>query len=304
MVYNFSRRTNSAPRAGAAAVFLFCDCLDGDVFMGKKIKIGILLVGIAAIVFLSVRFFILFIPQKAKPIDPEQGLAYLTSLEAEDLSSREAAVAERQSEAPQTALPTEQGTSDLTQAPTQPHHVIEDGNFRKAFGDIVIAGDSLVKAIWEYNILDADQVIAEIGAGVGYLYDTLDAIVAQAPAYLILHYGENELDVPENADGFIARYAEAVRTLQQRLPQTVIFVDSIFPVEDFACESEPYLRYVSFYNEKLRQMATDLGVTYLDFTALWQTFDKDYYDGDGIHPTKSFYTEQYLPYLISEVNKK
>ena len=123
--------------------------------MGKKIKIGILLVGIAAIVFLSVRFFILFIPQKAKPIDPEQGLAYLTSLEAEDLSSREAAVAERQSEAPQTALPTEQGTSDLTQAPTQPHHVIEDGNFRKAFGDIVIAGDS------QHSLIDLmDRVMA------------------------------------------------------------------------------------------------------------------------------------------------
>ena len=161
-----------------------------------------------------------------------------------------------------------------------------------------------MKAIWEYNILDADQVIAEIGAGVGYLYDTLDAIVAQAPAYLVLHYGENELDVPDNADGFIARYADAIRSLQQRLPGTVIFVDSIFPVEDFACESEPYLRYVSFYNEKLRQMAAELGVTYLDFTALWQTFDKDYYDGDGIHPTRAFYTEQYLPYLISEVNKK
>ena len=300
--------------------------------MQKKTRVVmILLCGVFSLLLLSsVRFSALLWPQEPTGIDPEPGLSYLAALDGENVREKEASIRRKRAEkdtagavptdadasrtsaaarssaddasaAASAAASAETGTTAAPKQPLPPLPAPEGGDFRRAFRDVLISGDSLVKAISEYDVLDASQVIAEIGAGVGYLQDTTGQIVEDNPRYLVLHYGENEMDVPENADWFIGRYRSAIRSLQEQLPDTEIFVDSIFPVEDFACTDEPYLKYIAQYNEKLRQMAGELGVTFLDFTPLWNAFEKDYYDGDGIHPVRSFYTEQYLPYLLKEV---
>ena len=48
-------------------------------------------------------------------------------------------------------------------------------------------------------------------------------------------------------------------------------------------------------------MTEEVGVTYIDYDPLWQSISNSYYDLDGIHPVSSFYTEQFLPYLLTEV---
>ena len=279
---------------------------------GRNIKIGILILLAASVALLGGRSALSAVPQPPEPADTSEGLSYLAALEAEDVAARKAVIAakraEREKPAPQ-ATPTEATPTDATPteavpAKAAPHHVVKDGNFRRAFSDILISGDSLVKAISEFGLLDEDQVIAEVGARVSFLKEKTPEIASAAPAYLILHYGENDLDDPPRAADFVGRYADVLRGLQAALPDTVIFVDSIFPVEDFACIEEPWLKYIDEYNAALREMCAGLGVTFLDHTPLWQSFEKDYYDGDGVHPAYSYYTEQYLPYLITEVNKQ
>ena len=50
-------------------------------------------------------------------------------------------------------------------------------------------------------------------------------------------------------------------------------------------------------------MTQELGVHYIDHTPQWAAFEKNYYEGDGIHPVYSYYKEKYLPYIYTEVMK-
>lgn len=199
-------------------------------------------------------------------------------------------------------ITSEEETSDVTTSPeTTQFYEIEDGNYRAAFDDIIIAGDSLVEAIEEYGILDDDQVLAEIGAHTWHLSSVTDRIVASNPRYLILHYGENELDEEDNAVYFISRYKACIERLKEELPDTEIFVGSIFPVQEKAHYSEPYTVNIPYYNELLKEMAEELDVHFIDYDQWWETFDIDYYEPDGIHPVRSFYTDEYLPYVYNYV---
>ena len=199
-------------------------------------------------------------------------------------------------------ITSEEETSDVTASPeTTQFYEIENGNYRAAFDDIIIAGDSLVKAIEEYGILDDDQVLAEIGAHTWHLSSVTDQIVESNPRYLILHYGENELDEEENAEYFISRYKACIERLKEELPDTEIFVGSIFPVQEKAYYSEPYTVNIPYYNKLLKEMAEELDVHFIDYDPWWDTLEIDYYEPDGIHPVRSFYTDEYLPYVYNFV---
>ena len=98
-------------------------------------------------------------------------------------------------------------------------------------------------------------------------------------------------------------FAAEAAALQEKLPDTVIFVDSIFPVQPKAYKQAPGTKNVDYYNQKISEMCAELGVHYINHTPLWENYQKDYYEGDGIHPIYSYYTEQYLPYIYTEVMK-
>ena len=83
-------------------------------------------------------------------VDTAPGLAYLQAQEKADVAENE------------NALRSQQAT---TAAVAQTTSAIQDGNFRAAFRDTLICGDSLMKALTEYSILDKSQVIAEVSVG-------------------------------------------------------------------------------------------------------------------------------------------
>ncbi len=249
----------------------------------KRYKIVIVLL-IAAIGVMSIRLFIAVMPFKAESTDTKQGVDYIVSREKLNAAHEENSIREMsEDEIYEKAL--------------------AEGNFRKAFSNIVISGDSIVKAIAEYGYLDYDRVIAEIGGNTSYLMGLSDKIIKANPKYLVLHYGENEVESKEHAVSFIIQYKKCITHLKEKLPGTKIFVESIFPVTKKACTREPNLVNIAYYNTKLKKMAEELGVNYLDYTQVWKKYPKYYYDADGIHPIGIYYSEQYLPYIFAEVRK-
>ncbi|MBR0363953.1 MAG: hypothetical protein IJH58_02245 [Clostridia bacterium] len=221
-------------------------------------------------------------------VDTKPGLAYLQAQEKADVAKNE------------NALRSQQAT---TAAAAQTTSAIRDGNFRAAFRDTLICGDSLVKALTEYSILDKTQVIAEVSVGTEHLEKNMGTIVARNPQYLVLHYGENDLDHMDRATYFIKSYKECLETLQKRLPNTKIFVDSIWPVTAKANDREPLTKYILDYNKLMREMCKEVGVTYVDYDPFFASFTENYYDPDGVHPKYKFYTEQYLPFVYTEVRR-
>lgn len=256
--------------------------------------VGFLL--LLAAMILIIRLLVLFYPRPAEPVDTTAGERYLSSAEAVDIADAEDAIRRTQEVSAQEEFQTEDQAKqqEIEQA-------LADGNLDYACREILFSGDSLVKAIEEFDVLDSSRFVAEVGAGASYLSRHLDDIVAANPKYLILHYGENAIEEEDHSAAFTERYADCIRTLQQALPDTVIYVDSIFPVEEHAYRTEPYLVRIDRYNDTLFQMAEELGVRYLDFTPMFQAFDQDYYDQDGIHMIQSFYSEQYLPHIVKEI---
>ncbi len=245
-------------------------------------------------------------PVSSGEADTAEGSSYLESLENEKAADRENEIRtkreeyekeQQQKKAEQESIKASEKQAEMS----IPFAEMKEGSLELAFKDIIITGDSLVKSIWEYNVLDKSYIYAEIGAGIRYLKEISGEIIAQNPKYLVFHYGENELDGEEYAKYFISNYKQAVQDIQKALPDTEIYIDSIFPVTDKAVVNEPPLKYVDYYNKLIKQMAEELGVTYLDFDPLFASFEKNYYDADGIHPIRSFYPEQYLPFIYTEV---
>lgn len=269
--------------------------------MRKAPGIVFALVLVLAVCLMFIRLLSVVLPQEENEIDTSAGMSYLAGTEQTEIT--ESLISEMTTSVSEQTTETETvpETSEETTPETTQYYEIKDGNFRAAYDDIIIAGDSLVKAIAEYGILDDDQVIAEIGAHTRHLSSVTDQIVYSNPKYLVLHYGENELDEEANAPYFISRYKECIIRLQEELPDTEIFVGSIFPVQEKAHRSEPYTVNIPYYNELLKEMSEELGVHFIDYDPWWETFDTDYYEPDGIHPVMRFYTEQYLPYVYNVV---
>lgn len=272
--------------------------------MRKALGIVGLLIFIIAACIMFVRLADIVVPTEENGADISAGISYLAETVPDDVDM----VLTRETEERSPVLETTSASavsSDVETTVTETSETeleileIKDGNFRAAFDDIIIAGDSIVEAVSAYGILDDDQVLAEIGAHTWHLSKVTDQIVSSNPKYLILHYGENELDELDNAPYFIERYRECIETLKEELPDTVIFVDSIFPVQEKAYNNEPYTVNIPYYNELIREMAEDLDVIYIDYDPFWEALETDYYEPDGIHPVMSFYTEQYLPYVYT-----
>ena len=254
--------------------------------MQSKAKRVILLIVAAAIGLMSTRLLFTVIPQKEAKIDTSAGVSYISEHEAIKVT--------------QTTTKKEPETTGKKKKRLK----IKNNNYKAAYKDILIVGDSLVEAITEYGILDDKQVIGMIGGTTIYLSEITDKIVKKKPKAIVLHFGENELGKKSYADIFIPRYAKSIKKLKKKLPNTEIYVDSIFPVKKKAYKKEPYTKNIPYYNKRLKAMAKELGVHYIDFTPEFKSYKKDYYDADGVHPIKSFYTQQYLPYVYTEVKSK
>lgn len=245
-----------------------------------------LLIAAVVVTVMSIRLLTVLVPQRAAAIDESAGISYL--------AERETAIYTEPSPTP---VPTEETAAPVT------FYEIKDNNFKAAFKDIYFCGDSITLAMYEYEILDVYHVTAAIGVGPSHIDRNLSYIVDLHPKYLVLHYGVNVMGSESDAIPFCENYKASIEAIQEKLPDTVIFVDSIFPVQPKAYKQAPGTKNVDYYNQKISEMCAELGVHYLNHTPLWENYEKNYYEGDGIHPIYSYYKEQYLPYIYTEVMK-
>lgn len=256
--------------------------------MRKKSKNIILGLLVLVIGIFTIRLFVVLKSPKTEKVDVNNGISVLENMDSVDINKRENYVRSMQDK-----YHAEEERKKIATA-------MSSGNYKYAFKDVLISGDSMVEAISEYSILNSANIIAKVGAGIPYLNDNIGAIVSANPKILILHFGENQIGTTAQASSLINQYKKVIKTIQSKLPSTKICIDGMFPVEPVAYKHNSYLKNIDYYNNALKKMSDDVGVKFIDYTSLWKSFTKDYYDGDGMHPKYSFYTEQYLPYIAQE----
>ncbi len=258
--------------------------------MKKHCKKAVPAILAAITLILAIRLIVTIFPWAEQGYDTNKGLSYIDTLNKDSVADNEKLIRQSRDEF------TKQNNAKVAA------EKLKNGSFKAIFNDTIFCGDSLVKSIVEYNVLDSTQVIAKIGANSSFLGENSGQIANANPKYLVLHFGENELEQKEQAKYFIIRYSNAIKKIKKKLPDTEIFVDSIFPVLKKAYKLEPYTKNISYYNPLIKKMADELGVKYIDYTGLKGFFKKSNYDADGIHFVEYFYTKYYLPYVYTEVH--
>ncbi len=157
---------------------------------------------------------------------------------------------------------------------------------KERFSDAMILGDSQAAGLPDYGLLPASQIAATVGCSIEDSDIHIATAVEMNPSTVFFTYGLNDLERYENGTSFAGVYAEKINTLRAGLPDTKVFVTSIFPPSEAAIEKEPFLGKYWDFNEALQNMAMEMGITYIDCTAI---VEEQYYRPDGQHFEPEFY---------------
>lgn len=208
-------------------------------------------------------------------IDTTEGLEIIKKAESADITTIENKIA---------------GLEASASADGEDESVADTRSLKEKFDSSVIMGDSIALGFSEYGILNSSSVIAEIGARIGneeMVKEQIEKAKEMNPQMLFLCYGINDIKGSNDTmEEFLKNYKEIIDYIKEELPDTKIFVNSIFPVEDSLVEEDEELAEIEQYNEKLRAVCDKKQIAFLDNTDL---VDDRYYEEDGIHFVPDFY---------------
>lgn len=163
-------------------------------------------------------------------------------------------------------------------------------SMKEIFASSVVMGDSIALGFAEYDVLNSSSVVAEIGIKVEET-DRIKAQVAMAkemnPQVIFLCYGVNDVrDGSISVSAFLDKYKLILDYIKEEMPDTKIFVNSIFPVQQSLSAQESNLSKIEEYNAELRAVCDKKQIAFLDNTNLAES---QYYEDDGMHFVSDFY---------------
>ena len=139
----------------------------------------------------------------------------------------------------------------------------------------------------EFDVLNTSSVISKIGVELEELDEQVEQLVKVNPQVVFLTFGANDILATKGDEkAYIEQYKALIEKIQKKLPETKIFINSIFPVQKWRVEEEPLFEHIAEYNEALRAMCDKLQIAYVDNTEL--VTDR-YYEADGMHFKADFY---------------
>lgn len=241
--------------------------------MGIKKRTGeedqVLRFAVMAVIVLLISGTVIVAMKLMNPrVDSSEGVKKLAELNEADVSAVDARIQEL-----------EQAEADLA-AQWQ-----EKSASEKLEGCLIL-GDSVSQGLYQYELVDKSLVLTKDGAGV---YDPegtgISELIAQAaeaaPSKLFLAFGVLDSDGGQMAaDTFVDDYKYVVHSIREVLPDTLIYINSVYPVSRDALVTE--------HNEKLETLCREEGMIFIDNTSLVK---EEYYTDDGIQMSQDYYSE-------------
>lgn len=158
---------------------------------------------------------------------------------------------------------------------------------KEIFVNSVVMGDSITQGFVDYDILDSSSVIAQIGVHLTELSDAMNTVEAMNPQAIFLAYGMNDvLATNGDASVFKEQYAAIIDELQKKLPNSRVFVNAIFPVQESEIQNEPDYKNLDQYNAAIKELCDERQISFIDNSDIATA---DYYEPDGVHLKESFY---------------
>ncbi len=156
---------------------------------------------------------------------------------------------------------------------------------------ILMIGDSMVEGMDAYEVLYSSNTIWQRGKRIDDMSDQLEKAVTYNPSAIILSYGLNDVQLWNGrVDSFINAYNNSLENIRKALPNTTIYVCSIFPVSQEAIDRDSSFQYINLFNDRLQQLCNDKGISFIDSRYLLSNVSNPY-GPDGIHPKAFFYKE-------------
>lgn len=176
-------------------------------------------------------------------------------------------------------------------------------------GAIVFSGSSLmaqfpVNELMEEKGLQATIYNRGIGGSVTtqLLNDIDDIILALEPSKLFINIGTNDLDIisEDYIGDLMANYRKILDIVMEKLPNCEIYVLAYYPPAEGSNFQPPAgkrlrtLDDVQEANRRVKAMAEELGLTFIDLTSVVAKengYMKDEYSSDGIHMVREAYVQ-------------
>lgn len=227
------------------------------------IVLGVCAAAVLLLIIFLVRGVTKIIGGKA---DTSEGLKYIQQEEAGEISKIEEKI----------SLLEQQDSSEN-----------DERSIKEKFDGAVILGDSIAEGFEEYDVLNASSVVAKIGVHLNELDDQIEQVKELSPRILFLSLGMNDVaSANGDADAFVKSYKAVVEQIQSEVPDTHIFVNAVFPVQQKVIDEEAAYENIPEYNEALKKMCESMQIGYIDNSEI---VEETYYEEDGIHFKASFY---------------
>ena len=177
----------------------------------KHVIIGVGAVAVLAAVTLIAEGISYF---SAETVDTKEGLAIIKVTEKENVKDIEKKINKLDTK---DKLESQEASGEI--------------NYKSLFSSSVVMGDSISEAFTEYDLLNASSVVAKIGVELDELDDQIKTVADINPQVIFLSYGMNDVIATNgDTDLFIKEYKAVIDQLRKKLPDTTLYVNSIFPV--------------------------------------------------------------------------
>ncbi len=208
-------------------------------------------------------------PERTEKADTKKGAAVLQELEQADISQIEGKILE------------------LERSEMETNPELYSQSMKVRFSNALILGDSITEGFIEYDFLRESSVIAALGMKVTDVTEKLDTVRTLNPQVIFLSYGMNDIAVTGgDANAFKENYRGVVRDIREILPQTAVYINSVFPVQQIKIDESPEYAALDAFNQALRELCEEEGILFIDNTGI---IKDEYYEPDGVHLRPEIY---------------
>ncbi len=188
------------------------------------------------------------------------------------------------------------------------------------FDDAVMVGDSITYGMASYGYLTFDHVFAKIGLHQGTAlngkcvyksktdgYTIAEALAVARPGKIFVTLGINAI-YSHSTDSFYDNYRALLKKIKKASPESVILVQSIFPVTESWAQNNGKPRcneHIAAANERLAALAQEESCYFLytyEVLSDKNGFLQSAFSGDGIHLSKKGYSAVFDYILSHPVN--
>lgn len=178
------------------------------------------------------------------------------------------------------------GSAEQMEGDSSPESV----SYETLYESTVFLGDSITEGLIFHDVLDIRHVVAGAGKTAQFAMEDVEEVVNRQPEHLYIMLGSDDILWPTDDPlaYSLEYYAKLIETIQAELPETKITLLSVTPVTEEVANKEPRYGTIPEYNERLKALAAEKQVEYVDLSPLVAEH-QELYDEDGIHFQAEFY---------------